>query len=72
METFVLLILKNRMMNGSDSLLCEGERLNTSCLLWALLPSEIQNALFQNHSIFRYLLRNFLHPSFPYIPYILP
>lgn len=41
METSVLLILKNRMMNGSDSLLCKGERLNTSCLSWALLPSEL-------------------------------
>lgn len=40
-----------------DSLLCEGERLNTSCLSWALLPSELQNALVQKPFHLRYLLR---------------
>lgn len=33
METFVQWILKNRMMNGSESLLCECEGLDTSGLL---------------------------------------
>lgn len=38
METFVQLIIKNGMMSGSDNLLCECRGLDTSGLLWSLLP----------------------------------
>ena len=70
-ETFVWWILKNGMMSGSENLLCECGVLDTSSLLWFLLPPGPQSSRIHYSSTISSLaifLRIFLLSSF----YILP